>query len=257
MIFKEKIKGEWGMDNRTSGEKTLDMIGEIKKQHGNEKTLRMCAYMNAVLMANEHINLTAITDKCEFIEKHILDSLMCFDMAEFQKADKIVDLGTGAGFPGIPLAIAAPEKQFVLVDSLAKKLNVIKELTDEMGIHNIKTLHIRAEDMGQSREYREKFDLCLSRAVANLQVLAEWSLPLVRVGGNVICYKGQKAKAEAKEAGKAIKVLGGKLNRIDETSPNEENMSEHALVVIRKSAHTPAKYPRKPGLAKKTPIGSK
>lgn len=245
------------MDNRTSGEKTLDMIGAIKKRHGDEKALRMCAYMNAILAMNEHINLTAVTDKCEFIEKHIMDSLTCFDTPEFRGAEMIVDLGTGAGFPGVPLAIAAPEKQFILVDSLAKKLRVIDELTDEMGIRNVTTVHVRAEDMGQDTEYREKFDLCLSRAVANMSVLSEWSLPLVTVGGSAIFYKGQKAEAETKEAGKAIRTLGGKIDRIHKTTLEGTDISDHALVIVRKINRTPKKYPRKPGVAKKAPISGK
>lgn len=238
-------------DKRTSGEKTLDMIGELKTRYGAEKTLRMCAYMNAVLMMNEHINLTAVTDKCEFIEKHIVDSLTCFDIPEFAAAQSIVDLGTGAGFPGIPLAIAAPEKQFVLVDSLAKRLAVIDEIASELGIYNVKTLHIRAEDMGQMKEYREKFDLCVSRAVASLDILSEWTLPLVIKGGSFIAYKGQKAEGEADGARAAIGLLGGRIDRIENVRLPGSGIAGHSMVIITKKSNTPKKYPRKPGAAKK------
>lgn len=211
-------------------------------------------YCDAILQRNKHINLTAITDREMFHVKHVVDSLSCFDESEYVKANMIVDLGTGAGFPGIPLAIASPEKKFILVDSLAKRLKIIDELCDELEIDNVTTLHGRAEDIGRNPKYREKIDLCISRAVARLDILSEWCLPLVKIGGALIAFKGMQAEEEANEAKKAIKVLGGKIERITEYKDGELEIDKHALVVISKVKSTPNKYPRRPGKAKEQPI---
>ena len=210
--------------------------------------------MKENLIKNEKINLTAITNEKEFWIKHILDSLSCIDSIEFKESYSIVDIGTGAGFPGIPLAILFPEKEFVLVDSLRKRLNVIKEVTDKLEIKNVKILHARAEDIGKNEIYREKFDLCVSRAVASLDVLAEWCMPLVKKGGTFISYKGEKAGEEIKTAKNAIKILGGKVNRIEKPEFMHQDTSEHVLIYISKVRNTPRRFPRKAGEAKKNPI---
>lgn len=211
-------------------------------------------YCDRILELNQSINLTAITDKEMFHVKHIVDSLECLDLDEYKKADSVVDVGTGAGFPGIPLAVASPEKEFLLIDSMAKRLKIIDELCYELNVNNVKTLHGRAEDIGRGMKYREKFDLCVSRAVARLDILTEWCLPLVRVGGTMIAYKGLKAEDEVVEADTAIKILGGKTDRIEKYSGEESEITSHALVIINKIRETPNKYPRKPGKAKQDPI---
>ena len=168
-------------------------------------------------------------------------------------ADKILDMGTGAGFPGVPLAILSPEKEFVLVDSLKKRLKIIDELCCRIGIKNVTTLHARAEDLARRDEHREKYDLCLSRAVANLSTLSEYCLPFVRQGGFMIAYKGAEAETEVKNAENAVKQLGGKFRRTVPSAFSGE-AEEHKLVIIEKTGKTPSKYPRKAGTPAKEPL---
>ena len=187
----------------------------------------------------------------EFVVKHLADSLACANFPEFQQAKRICDLGTGAGFPGVPLAIYSPEKTFVLVDSLAKRLRAVGEMTDAIGLENIYLDHDRAEDAGQGKAFRESFDLVMSRAVADLAVLAEYCLPLVRPGGSFLAYKGSGAEAEIEGAETAIRLLGGKLIRTVDVSAAGMH---HTILVIRKERNTPKKYPRKAGTPSKMPI---
>ena len=212
---------------------------------------RFAGYMEGILEWNEKINLTAIKDKEEFVIKHLIDSVLCYNFPEYRNADTIIDVGTGAGFPGIPLAIISPDKDFVLADSLNKRLKVIRTLADQLGIENIETVHGRAEDLARNKSYRQKFDLCVSRAVANLPVLCEYCLPFVRKGGFLLSYKGPDAQKEAESASKAIRVLGGRLVRIQ---PAELSGYDHNIVVIEKIGDTSAKYPRKAGTPVKEPI---
>ncbi len=210
-------------------------------------------YMEGILSYNEHINLTAITDREEFIVKHYLDSLLCTDFPEYEQAEKIIDVGTGAGFPGVPLAIRSPEKSFVLMDSLKKRLKIVDELCGEAGITNVTTLHGRAEDLSHGKAHREKYDLSVSRAVARLSVLAEYCLPFIKVGGYLLAYKGPEAEKELKEAEKAIALLGGKGVAIRKGKLEEYGI-DHNIIVIEKISPTPAKYPRKAGTPAKEPL---
>jgi 16S rRNA (guanine527-N7)-methyltransferase len=211
------------------------------------------AYMEGILKWNEEINLTAIKSENEFIEKHFIDSLSCAKSAEFRKAVTIVDMGTGAGFPGVPLALAYSEKRFILVDSLAKRLRMIDQLCSKIGIKNVRTIHSRAEDLGQDQFHRENYDICLSRAVANLAVLSEYCLPLVKCGGTFIAYKGPDIDRELKESHAAVSMLGGRLKRAEEVKlPNFHQ--GHQLVYIKKEKSTPSKYPRKAGTPSKSPL---
>lgn len=210
-------------------------------------------YMEGILEWNEKINLTAITDKEEFIRKHYIDSLLCYEFDELQRAAKIIDVGTGAGFPGVPLAIVFPEKQFVLMDSLKKRLNVVDELCKELGINNVTTLHGRAEDLARDRNHREKYDLCVARAVANTAVLAEYTLPFIKVGGSLLAYKGSDFKKELDEGQKSISLMGGKL--AGERSVTIENLGlDHKIIIISKIKNTPMQYPRKAGTPSKEPL---
>ncbi len=210
-------------------------------------------YMQGVLEWNEKVNLTRITDPDEFVIKHYLDSLACCGREEYQSAERIIDVGTGAGFPGIPLAIISPDKQFVLMDSLAKRLKIIDSLCEEIGIMNVKTIHARAEELARNKQHREKYDLCVSRAVANLASLSEYSLPFVRVGGSFIAYKGPEAADEAETATRAIRLLGGRLEEIYDAGLDEYELS-HKLIIIKKIEKIDSKYPRKAGIPTKEPL---
>ena len=218
-----------------------------------EKNAILEKYMEGILAWNEKVNLTNITDLAEFRIKHNADSLMCVDFPEFLEAETVIDVGTGGGFPGIPLAVYAPEKQFTLLDSLNKRLKIIDELAEELGIKNITLVHGRAEDAARAKEHREKYDLCVSRAVSNLATLSEYCLPFIKVGGYLLAYKGPGAEEEVKEAAKALKTLGGSLVDIRETSMEEYGL-DHRILVIKKVRNTPKAYPRKAGTPLKEPL---
>lgn len=204
------------------------------KKYGSDKVKDMLSYIDMILDRNKYINLTAVRNKEDAIEKHIVDSLIITDIPEYISSDNIIDVGTGAGFPGIPLAIASPEKNFVLLDSTLKRLKVIEEFAEELDIQNIRTVHARAEEIGRKEEYREQFDICVSRAVANLKKLSEWCLPFVKIGGSFIAYKGDNYIEEIEEAKKNIRMHGGKIEKIVRLPYNENSISGHVLVIIKK-----------------------
>ena len=217
------------------------------------KSRKFEGYMESVLEKNKHINLTAITDRDEFIRKHYVDSLLCASSAEFRHANSVIDVGTGGGFPGIPLAIAFPEKEFVLIDSLNKRIRIINELCENYGIDNVTALHGRAEELGRNSNFRESFDICVSRAVANMSTLSEYCLPFVKIGGTFIAYKGPECSEELNNASNAIRMLGGEVMRI-ENPQFDELPFEHTLIYINKAESTRSKYPRKAGTPSKEPI---
>jgi len=200
-----------------------------------------------ILEWNEKINLTAIKDREEFYNKNIIDSLAVLNCKQFSNANSIMDMGTGGGFPGLPLAIACPDKQFVLVDSIVKKLKVIDDVCKKMNISNVKTLHSRAEDLPKDFA----FDCVVSRAVANMSTLSEYCLPFVKLGGYFIAFKTVDAKAEIDVAKHAIKILGGEIEAIEEDGVMG---SGHLFVIIKKIKDTPASYPRKAGEPSKKPL---
>jgi 16S rRNA (guanine527-N7)-methyltransferase len=208
-------------------------------------------YMEGILAWNEKINLTAITDPEEFLIKHYVDSVLGYGFPEYAQAHNVIDVGTGAGFPGVPLAIISPDKAFTLADSLKKRLKVIDDLTAKGQISNVTTVHGRAEELARNKVYRQQFDVCVSRAVANMAVLAEYCLPFIKVGGALLAYKGPDAEREVDEATKAIKILGGQVDRIEDV---ELDGYHHNIVVMKKIKDTPAKYPRKAGTPSKEPI---
>ena len=217
------------------------------------KSRKFEGYMESVFEKNKHINLTAITDRDEFIRKHYVDSLLCASSAEFRNANSVIDVGTGGGFPGIPLAIAFPEKEFVLIDSLNKRIRIINELCENYGIDNVTALHGRAEELGRNSNFRESFDICVSRAVANMSTLSEYCLPFVKIGGTFIAYKGPECSEELNNASNAIRMLGGEVMRI-ENPQFDELQFEHTLIYINKAESTRSKYPRKAGTPSKEPI---
>lgn len=219
----------------------------------DEKLRQLSGYMEGILDFNESINLTAITDRKEFIAKHYIDSLMCAAMDEINDADTVIDVGTGGGFPGVPLAIAFPEKKFTLIDSLNKRIKIVNQLCDELEIKNVRAIHGRAEELARKKDMREQFDICVSRAVANMATLSEYCLPFVKVGGSFIAYKGPDCESEVKEASNVIEKLGGCLLRIER--PEADGVAfDHRLIVVKKIAATAAKFPRKPGTPSKEPM---
>lgn len=220
----------------------------------SEKQMRQFEeYMSGILKWNEKVNLTRITDRDEFIIKHFIDSLVCCNYAEYTNAKMIIDVGTGAGFPGIPLAILSPEKDFVLMDSLNKRLKIIDELCEKVGISNVTTVHARAEELARNKQHREKYDLCVSRAVANMAVLAEYCLPFIKVGGFLLAYKGPEAADEAGTAAHALKILGGEILDIRDAKLSAYEIS-HKIIVIKKVKCTASKFPRKSGTPSKEPL---
>ena len=209
-------------------------------------------YKDMLLEWNEKFNLTAITDEREIVLKHFVDCLAISAGAELA-GKKIIDVGTGAGFPGVPVKIAFPDIQMTLLDSLNKRITFLEELKNKLGLENVTCIHSRAEDGGTDKNLREGFDLCISRAVANLAVLSEYCLPFVKVGGYFISMKGSDVKDELNESEKAIKVLGGEVKEVKLINIPETDIN-HSLIVIKKIKPTPSKYPRKAGKAKKEPI---
>lgn len=208
-------------------------------------------YMNLLIEWNEKMNLTAITEPKEIILKHFIDSITILKYIDDNS--KLVDVGTGAGFPGVPLSIMNPTLKITLVDSLNKRLIFLQEVVKELNLKNIEIVHTRAEEFGQNKNYREKFDIATSRAVANLATLSEYLVPLVKIGGKIISMKASNAKEEINDAQKAIEVLGGKIEKIEEFDLPESDIGR-TIIIIDKNKCTPAIYPRKAGTPAKEPI---
>ena len=210
-------------------------------------------YFELLTERNKVMNLTAITEPEEVARKHFLDSLSCVKAIDMTKVKTIMDIGTGAGFPGVPLKIAFPHLEACLLDSLKKRVNFLEESFTLLGLEGIKAIHGRAEEYAKNKEYREKYDLCVSRAVSNLATLSEYCLPYVKTGGTFISYKSGTVQEEATEAEKAIKILGGQLRDITYFQLPDSEI-DRSLVIIDKKKPTPGKYPRKAGTPLKEPL---
>ena len=240
----------------TSFEKGLEQLSITLS---GEQTQQFLTYYEYLVEKNKVMNLTAITEYEEVITKHFLDSLAvvktsCFK-SEKLAGKRLIDIGTGAGFPGIPLKIAFPELEILLLDSLNKRINFLNEVTEMLGLTKINTVHGRAEDYAKQKGYRESFDFCVSRAVANLSTLSEYCIPFVKPGGCFISYKSGSVDQELIQAEKAVKILGGQREEVVRFSLADTDM-DRSFVVIRKAKPTPKKYPRKAGLPSKEPLGA-
>lgn len=233
----------------------MNKLNDITRQFGLELSERQLQqfskYYDILVEWNSFMNLTAITDRDDVIIKHFADSLLLYKYKDLHNNLNVLDVGTGAGFPGIPLKIAFPELNVTLMDSLNKRLNFLNEAIKELELENVETVHARAEDGGKNPVYREKYDLVVSRAVANLATLSEWCLPFVKVGGYFIPYKSNALNDEMADGKKAIRILGGQVENIFNTNiPETDN--QRSFVFVKKIAETDKKYPRKPGASKKT-----
>ena len=237
--------------------KYFDMLKEACENEGltfdDKMYNNFIEYKGLIKEWNEKINLTAITEDEEIIKKHFIDSIKVFKCPYVKEAKNIIDIGTGGGFPGIPMKIVKSDCSMVLLDSLNKRINFLNEVIDKLDLNDIKTIHGRAEDFAQRTEYRENFDLAVSRAVANLTVLLELCLPYVKVGGYFVALKGPSIEEEIKDATVALRVLGGSIKEIIEVDIAGSDL-KHNLLVVKKTKETPKKYPRKAGTANKSPI---
>ncbi len=236
--------------NISSFEKDLE---ELNIKLEKRQVCQFLQYYEMLIEWNSFMNLTAITEYEEVIKKHFIDSLSLIKAIDLSKDYSVIDIGTGAGFPGIPLKIAFPNLKITLLDSLNKRIKFLNEVIDKLELKDIKTIHGRAEDFAKDKEYRQVYDLCVSRAVANLSILSEYCLPYVKCGGKFISYKSEKITDEMVAAKNAIKILGGNVSGQTELIlPNSDIYRN--LFIIEKVKDTPMKYPRKAGLPSKEPI---
>ena len=221
-----------------------------------EQKQQFISFYEMLVEKNKVMNLTAITEFEEVIVKHFLDSLAIVKVVsqEMLASDvKIIDIGTGAGFPGIPLKIAFPNIRITLLDSLNKRINFLKEVCEELKLENVEFIHGRSEDFGKNPQYREKYDICVSRAVANLATLSEFCVPFVQVGGSFVSYKAGDCGEEVRESAKAVDKMGGKVEVTEEYTVPTSDLNR-VLLVIKKEKATPKAYPRKAGTPAKEPL---
>ncbi len=237
--------------------KDYKILSDFLEKYGyslkEEQTDQLECYYNRLIEANKVMNLTAITEFDQVLEKHFLDSAAIISAFDIKKVESLADVGTGAGFPGLPLKILFPHLRVLLADSLQKRVNFLNSLIEELKLTDISVIHGRAEDIGHNNQFREKYDVVVSRAVARLSTLTELCLPLVKREGYFLPYKTENSKDEIKESEKAIEILGAKLISVEERKigPSELNRS---FPIIKKTKNTPIKYPRKAGTPSKKPL---
>ena len=235
----------------------MDKFAEELKKLGITLTERQREqfdrYYELLIERNKVMNLTGITDYDEVNLKHFTDSLTIVRLKDMSKISTLIDVGTGAGFPGIPIKIAFPHIEIVLLDSLNKRLKFLDDVIRELDLEEIRTLHGRAEDYAKKAEYREKFDLCVSRAVANLSTLSEYCLPFVKKGGSFVSYKSGDSDEEIRQSENAVDLLGGKIETVKRFMLPDTDIGR-TLVKIDKIKNTPGKYPRKAGVPAKEPL---
>lgn len=232
-------------------EKFLDGLEELHISLTDAQIGQFVTYYEMLVEKNKVMNLTAITEFDEVIEKHFLDSLSLVRVHELTGEVSVMDMGTGAGFPGIPLKIAFPNLNVTLVDSLKKRILFLQDVINELGLEKIEAVHARAEELGKKKDYREQFDIVVSRAVANLASLGEYCIPFAKLGGQFISYKSGEIEEEVKNAKNAVFLLGGKVKEVYKFDLYEQKRS---FVVIEKVKGTPKTYPRKAGTPTKEPL---
>ncbi len=239
------------MDIKEFSNLMIDYGKEIDIVFTEEQLEQFYNYMNLLIEWNEKINLTAIIEPKEIILKHFIDSLTIIKYMEPNKT--LIDIGTGAGFPGIPVKILRKDLKITLLDSLNKRIKFLNEVIEKLSLKNITTTHARIEEYAKNKEYREKFDIATSRAVANLTTLTEYMLPMVKVKGKAICMKGADVDEEMLKSKNSIKILGGKIYKVEEFKLPKSEYKRN-LIIIEKTNTTPNKYPRKPGIPSKEPL---
>lgn len=226
-------------------------LKDLNLELDEEQIQKFYTYMNLLIEWNEKINLTAITKPEEIILKHFVD---CLTISKYIKENSsLIDVGTGAGFPGIPLKIYRNDLKITLMDSLNKRINFLNEVIENLKLENIETIHARAEELGKNKNYREKYDIATSRAVAKLSTLSEYLMPFIKVGGKCISMKGADIDDELNKAKKAVEILGGKVVNKDIFNLPQSDLGR-SVIVIKKVKNTPGKFPRKPGTPVKEPI---
>ena len=236
------------------GRKLLEQgLSRLNIQFTDKQIEQFMKYYDLLIEKNRVMNLTAITDLNEVMTKHFLDSVLISNVLDMSDFYTLVDVGTGAGFPGIPIKILFPHLKVTLIDSLNKRLKFLDDVISELGLDGIETVHGRAEDLGNNDLYREKYDLCVSRAVANISTLSEYCIPFIKLNGYFICYKADGCMNEINIGKNAIKVLGGEIEEIVDFNLPDTDI-KRKIINIKKIKNTPKKYPRKPGLPSKEPI---
>ena len=231
----------------------IDRLKSIDIVINEDQAQQFVRFYELMVEKNKVMNLTSITDFQEVVEKHFMDSLMVNHVVHFIGTESVIDVGTGAGFPGIPLKIIFPDLDLVLMDSVNKRLKFIDEVVVDLNLQKVRTVHARAEDMANQKEYRENFDYCLSRAVANLSTLAELCLPFVKIGGKFISYKAGEIEEEVSSSALAAKILGDSKWTVQYFNIPDTQI-QRSFVSCVKTKITPKKYPRKAGLPGKEPI---
>ena len=239
------------MDFEIFKKEIFSKLTDINVELSESKIRQLFTYMELLIEWNKKINLTAIVEMTDIIDKHFVDSLTI--SRYLKEKSRVIDVGTGAGFPGIPLKIARDDLQIDLLDSLNKRVNFLNEVINELQLKNIKAIHSRAEDEGIKSEKREKYDIAVSRAVANLPVLLEYLLPFVKLNGVCICMKGANIEEEVKSSKNALKELGGEIEAIHKFNLPGTDATRN-IIIVKKIANTPKKYPRKAGTASKNPL---
>ncbi len=232
-------------------EKFIEELNTISVELTEKQLEQFRIYYEMLIEKNKVMNLTGITEWDEVLEKHFLDSISLIRAIDLSKDISVIDMGTGAGFPGLPLKIAFPNLKITLADSLNKRVKFLQEVIDELGLENIEAIHGRAEDLAKDKNYRQQYDLSVSRAVANLSTLSEYCLPFVKIGGQFISYKSGECDEEVETSKKAVYVLGGKIKEVIKFELGDSGRS---FIIIDKVNGTPKEYPRKAGTPSKNPI---
>lgn len=228
-------------------------LGELGIKQDQNQLERFHKFYQLLIEWNKVMNLTGITEYEDVMEKHFVDSLSIIKAIDLSGIHTVIDVGTGAGFPGIPLKIAFPHLRVVLLDSLNKRIKFLDEVIFQLGLTEIRTIHGRAEEYARKEEYREQFDLCVSRAVANLSTLSEYCLPYIQVGGMFVPYKSGEIDDEVEQSKKAVRILGGNIKEVMKFELPGTDI-HRSFVLIHKEQHTQKKYPRKAGIPAKEPL---